>query len=44
MENNSIQYTFWELIKNYKIVIPIIQRDYAQGKMELKFLKLEDFF
>lgn len=24
--------TFWELIEQYKIIIPIIQRDYAQGR------------
>jgi hypothetical protein len=28
--------TFWELIKEYKIIIPIIQRDYAQGRMNEK--------
>lgn len=26
------QYTFWELIKRYKIVVPKIQRDYVQGR------------
>lgn len=26
------KYTFWSLIKKYKIIIPIIQRDYAQGR------------
>lgn len=26
--------TFWELIESYKISIPIIQRDYAQGREE----------
>ncbi|MBK9498156.1 MAG: DUF262 domain-containing protein [Leptospiraceae bacterium] len=26
--------SFWELIQNYKINIPIIQRDYAQGREE----------
>ncbi len=26
--------SFWNLIKRYKIVIPIIQRDYAQGRDE----------
>ena len=31
---NSIgqQYTFWNLIKKYKIVVPKIQRDYVQGR------------
>lgn len=26
--------TFWELINSHKIIIPIIQRDYAQGREE----------
>lgn len=26
--------TFWSLLKNNKITIPIVQRDYAQGRME----------
>ena len=26
------QYTFWELIKRHKIVVPKIQRDYVQGR------------
>jgi hypothetical protein len=30
VENNT--YTFWELIKKYEIEIPIIQRDYVQGR------------
>jgi len=30
MENNN--YTFWELIEKYTIEIPIIQRDYVQGR------------
>ena len=49
MENISIQYTFWELINNYKIVIPIIQRDYAQGREnqeggKIDFEELRDSF
>lgn len=32
MENNTM--TFWNLISNHKINIPIIQRDYAQGREE----------
>lgn len=44
MENNSIQYTFWELIKNYKIVIPIIQRDYAQGRDGIKIFEIRRTF
>lgn len=44
MENKSIQYTFWELIKNYKIVIPIIQRDYAQGREGIKISEIRQSF
>lgn len=29
---NSTVYTFWELLTQYKITIPIIQRDYVQGR------------
>lgn len=32
MATNNI--TFWKLIDSYKISIPIIQRDYAQGREE----------
>jgi hypothetical protein len=36
--------TFWSLLKNNKINIPIVQRDYAQGRenqviVRKKFLK-----
>ena len=31
MENNS-KTNFWELLNKYDIVIPILQRDYAQGR------------
>ena len=26
--------TFWQLMKDNKIVIPIVQRDYAQGRAD----------
>ena len=36
MENNNIlndeKYTFWDIAQKYKIIIPIIQRDYVQSK------------
>jgi len=32
IQNNSSKYTFWNLLKEYSIEIPIIQRDYAQGR------------
>ena len=38
------KYTFWELLNNYKIEIPKIQRDYAQGRTDVKVVKLVDKF
>lgn len=35
-KSNTKQYTFWQLIQQYTIEIPIIQRDYAQGREEDK--------
>ena len=35
--NNQIKaskYSFWDLITKYRVEIPIIQRDYAQGRVE----------
>lgn len=35
--NNQIKaskYSFWDLITTYRVEIPIIQRDYAQGRVE----------
>ncbi|MDL2208817.1 DUF262 domain-containing protein, partial [Parabacteroides sp. OttesenSCG-928-O15] len=32
-QTNTQQTTFWSFIRNYKIEIPIIQRDYAQGRV-----------
>ena len=32
MTNNSKLTSFWNLVKEKNIVIPIIQRDYAQGR------------
>lgn len=32
----STQYTFWELLDDYSIEIPMIQRDYAQGRKDRK--------
>jgi len=42
MKNNKYkadQLSFWQLIKKTKIQIPIIQRDYAQGRIEKKVLR-----
>lgn len=35
-------YSFSELIKNYEIAIPMIQRDYAQGRQDKKVEKIRD--
>ncbi len=41
----SSKYTFWELCKAYnKIEVPIIQRDYAQGRNTVEVQKLRDKF
>lgn len=37
-------YTFWDLIKEYKIKIPIIQRDYAQGRNDKKTISIRNLF
>lgn len=37
MKNNK--YTFWKLISEKKIVIPIIQRDYAQGREKKEYVR-----
>ena len=39
-ESNS-QYTFWKLLSEYTIEIPIIQRDYAQGRDTAKPIREE---
>jgi hypothetical protein len=33
---NLQTYTFWQLASQYKIEVPIVQRDYAQGRADLK--------
>lgn len=38
------KYTFWELLNNYKIEIPKIQRDYAQGRADVSIVKIVDKF
>ena len=39
MEQNSNTISFWNLIRGNKIVIPIIQRDYAQGRLGKETLR-----
>ncbi len=39
MGYNKNKYTFWQLISEKKIVIPIIQRDYAQGRKGKEYIR-----
>ena len=44
MSNNTNQgkvYSFWQLLKEQLIEIPIIQRDYAQGRKDKKEIRIE---
>jgi hypothetical protein len=38
------KYTFWQLLNENTIEIPIIQRDYAQGRTTIKETKIRDRF
>ena len=38
----TTKYTFWKLISEYSIEIPIIQRDYAQGRTNEKTIKIRN--
>ena len=42
MENNQL-YTFWELLKEHEIFVPIIQRNYAQGRKGKETLRKKFF-
>lgn len=39
MSMNNDKVSFWKLLNDKKIVIPIIQRDYAQGREGREFLR-----
>ena len=39
MSKNNDKVSFWKLLNDKKIVIPIIQRDYAQGREGKEFLR-----
>lgn len=44
-QSMSSQYTFWRLVEEFKIIIPIIQRDYVQGrKDDLKIEQIRKSF
>jgi RNAse (barnase) inhibitor barstar len=36
--------TFWDLIKEHRIEIPLIQRDYAQGRNDTKAIQIRESF
>ena len=38
------KYSFWDLLCNYNIEIPKIQRDYAQGRTDIEIVKLVNSF
>lgn len=39
MDNNVTPFSFWKFLKGQKIEIPIIQRDYAQGRTGKEYLR-----
>lgn len=41
MEMNTT-YSFWDLMNNYRVEIPIIQRDYAQGRSDIKSSEIRE--
>lgn len=44
MNDHGKKYTFWQLVSDYKIEIPMIQRDYAQGREDGKTKELREIF
>ncbi len=44
MDNDAKLISFWELIEKTQVVIPIIQRDYAQGRTDPKSTAIRDRF
>lgn len=44
MESGKNKMTFWQLLKRYKVEIPIIQRDYAQGREDDKTENVRNLF
>lgn len=39
-----MKYSFWNILNEYKIEIPIIQRDYAQGRIDKETKKIAEKF
>lgn len=44
MEQNNDFNTFWKLINTHRVEIPIIQRDYAQGRTDAKATQIREGF
>lgn len=44
MDNDGKLISFWDLIKKTQVVIPIIQRDYAQGRTDPKSTVIRELF
>ena len=42
MEKKMTTYTFWKLMNEMSIEIPIIQRDYAQGRLDPKTTEIRE--
>lgn len=42
LETKQKTYTFWQLIQQYKIEIPMIQRDYAQGREDMSIQQIRE--
>ena len=40
----TTKYTFWKLINEFSITVPIIQRDYAQGRITEKITEIRENF
>lgn len=44
MKTSENTYTFWSLINEHRIEVPIIQRDYAQGRKDKKATQIRETF
>lgn len=43
-DSSNLTFTFWKLLDKYSIEIPIIQRDYAQGRSGSKYSQIRSTF
>ena len=44
MDNDAKLISFWDLIMETQVVIPIIQRDYAQGRTDPQSTAIRELF